>query len=181
MSADSELFARIVRRDREAFAAFYDRWAPVLFPVCTRILADDAEAEDVLQAVFVQVWKDAGRYDPNRESLKTWIFSIARSRALDRRRRRNAAGSHDAASDPLPGPWAATDTAGGSLLRQDAIRQMGRLSVKERAVLEFAYFEGLTAGEIAARFGEPPGTVKGRARASLAKLHALLSGEQADS
>jgi len=180
MVGDSELFGRVVQRDREAFAEFYDRWADVLFPVCVRILRDATEAEDVLQDIFVQVWREAGRYDPARAPLKSWLFSIARSRSLDRWRSRKAAGARIVAAEPLPEPGDAGAAAEASLLRQDVIRTLGRLSVKERTVLVLAYFEGLTQTEIAAHLGEPLGTVKSRARAGLAKLQSLFSGERTD-
>ncbi|HUM01528.1 MAG TPA: sigma-70 family RNA polymerase sigma factor [Thermoanaerobaculia bacterium] len=180
MVGDSELFGRVVQRDREAFAEFYDRWADVLFPVCVRILRDATEAEDVLQDIFVQVWREAGRYDPARAPLKSWLFSIARSRSLDRWRSRKAAGARIVAAEPLPEPGDSGAAAESSLLRQDVIRTLGRLSVKERTVLVLAYFEGLTQTEIAAHLGEPLGTVKSRARAGLAKLQSLFSGERTD-
>ena len=180
MDADSELFARVVQRDREAFGQFYDRWASILFSVCVRILSDTAEAEDVLQEIFVQIWKDAARYDPRRASLKTWLFTIARSRALDRWRSRKASEGRVLAVEPLPEPAASADPAAANLLRQHVTRQMGRLSVKERTVLTLAYFEGLTQEEIAVRLGEPLGTIKSRARTGLARLHSLLAGEKAD-
>ena len=86
----ADLLTRIVAGDREAFGAFYDLHAPVLFGFCVRILKDARDAEDVLQETFVQVWRDAGRFDPARASVKTWLFTIARSRALDRWRSRRS-------------------------------------------------------------------------------------------
>ncbi len=180
MDADSELFAGVVRRDREAFGSFYDRWASILFGVCLRILEDAAEAEEVLQEVFLQVWTDAARYDARRVSIRTWLFTIARSRALDRRRSRNGSGRRVAAGERLPEPPGTADSGAGSPLRQHVSRRMGRLTVKERTVLVLAWFEGLTQEEVASRLGEPLGTIKGRARAGLAKLQSLLAGETTD-
>ncbi|HSB63925.1 MAG TPA: sigma-70 family RNA polymerase sigma factor, partial [Thermoanaerobaculia bacterium] len=88
--ADPELFARIAAGDRDAFGLFYDRYAPVLFAFCVRILKDARDAEDVLQEAFIQVWRDARKFDATRASVKTWLFTIARSRALDRWRSRHS-------------------------------------------------------------------------------------------
>jgi RNA polymerase sigma-70 factor, ECF subfamily len=181
MDTDAELFGRILKRDREAFAAFYDRWAPVLFGFCARILRDAGDAEEVLQDVFVQVWKDAHRFDAARGSIKTWLFTIARSRALDRWRSRRSVEQGFASAGELPElPAPAGDPAAQSELSRLVSRQMGRLSAKERTVLTLAYFEGLTQEEIAGRIGEPLGTVKSRARTGLAKLHALFHSEKPD-
>jgi RNA polymerase sigma-70 factor (ECF subfamily) len=181
MDADAELFGRILRRDREAFSAFYDRWAPVLFSFCVRILRDAGDAEEVLQDVFVQVWKDAHRFDAARGSIKTWLFTIARSRALDRWRSRRSAEQRVASVEELPElPAPGGDAGAQSHLSRLVARQMERLSAKERTVLTLAYFEGLTQEEIAERIGEPLGTVKSRARSGLARLHSLFLGEKAD-
>ena len=181
MEADSELLDRIVRRDKEAFSLLYDRWAPVVFNFCVRILRDVGDAEEVLQDVFVQVWKDAHRFDPARGSAKTWLFTIARSRALDRWRSRKSVDKRVDAEVPLVEVPAAKSGSGErSLLSQLVARQMGRLPAKEKAVLSLAYFEGLTQEEIASRLDEPLGTVKGRARSGLARLHALFGGDRVD-
>jgi RNA polymerase sigma-70 factor (ECF subfamily) len=181
MDTDAELLGRILKRDREAFAALYDRWAPVLFSFSVRVLRDAGDAEEVVQDVFVQVWKDAHRFDAARGSIKTWLFTITRSRALDRWRSRRTAEQRLASAEELPELEAPDgDPAAQSQLSRLVARQMGRLSAKERTVLTLAYFEGLTQEEIAERIGEPLGTVKGRARSGLAKLHSLFLGEKAD-
>jgi len=181
MDTDAELFGRILTRDRAAFAAFYDRWAPLLFSFCVRILRETGDAEEVLQDVFVQVWKDAHRFDAARGSIKTWLFAITRSRALDRWRSRRSLEQRLSSAEELPElPAPGGDAAVQSHLSRLVARQMGRLSVKERTVLTLAYFEGLTQEEIAERLGEPLGTVKGRARSGLASLHALFLGDTAD-
>jgi RNA polymerase sigma-70 factor (ECF subfamily) len=174
--ADSELFERIVAGDRDAFGLFYDRHAPVLFGFCVRILKDARDAEDVLQETFVQVWRDAGRFDPARASVKTWLFTIARSRALDRWRSRRSvehrfpaavSESHDRAGDGGQEAAAMRDYVG---------RCLEKLSENEQAVLRLAYFDGYTQEEIAARLNEPLGTVKSRTRSGLTKLKAIAEG-----
>ncbi|HTS01542.1 MAG TPA: sigma-70 family RNA polymerase sigma factor, partial [Thermoanaerobaculia bacterium] len=95
----TDLLARIVAGDREAFGAFYDLHAPVLFGFCVRILKDARDAEDVLQETFVQAWRDARRFDPTRASARSWLFTIARSRALDRWRSRRSIEKRISAAD----------------------------------------------------------------------------------
>ena len=181
MEADSELLGRVVRRDKDAFSLLYDRWAPVLYNFCVRILRDVGDAEEVLQDVFVQVWKDAHRFEPARVSAKTWLFTIARSRALDRWRSRKSVDKRVDAEVPLVEVPAAKSGSGErSLLSQLVARQMGRLPAKEKAVLSLAYFEGLTQEEIASRLDEPLGTIRWRARSGLARLHALFGGDKVD-
>jgi RNA polymerase sigma-70 factor (ECF subfamily) len=173
--ADPELFARIAEGDREAFGLFYDRYAPVLFGFCVRILKDARDAEDVLQEAFVQVWRDARRFDATRASVKTWIFTIARSRALDRwRSRRSVEQRFSAAPDAsLDRAGAVDDGQEAAALRDYVGRCLEKLSENEQAVLRFAYFDGYTQEEIAERLNEPLGTVKSRTRSGLTKLRAI--------
>ncbi len=172
---EADLIARIAAGDREAFATFYDLHASVLFGYCVRILKDARDAEDVLQETFVQAWRDAGRFDPGRSAVRGWLFTIARSRALDRWRSRRSYESRVAVPD---GP--ALERAAGPADEASAVETrafvegaLGRLNPNEQAVLRLAYFEGLTQEEIAERLGEPLGTVKSRTRSGLAKLRTI--------
>ena len=171
--ADPELFARIAAGDRDAFGLFYDRYAPVLFGFCVRILKDARDAEDVLQEAFIQVWRDARRFDATRASVKTWLFTVARSRALDRGRSRHSIEQRFSAA-----PDESLDRAGDggqetAVLRDYVSRCLEKLSESEQAVLRLAYFDGYTQEEIAARLNEPLGTVKSRTRSGLTKLRAI--------
>jgi RNA polymerase sigma-70 factor (ECF subfamily) len=175
--ADPELFARIADGDRDAFGLFYDRYAPVLFGFCVRILKDARDAEDVLQEVFVQVWRDARRFDAARASVKTWLFTIARSRALDRWRSRHSLEQRfDAASgESLDRADAGDGGQETAALRDYVGRCLEKLSENERVVLRLAYFDGYTQEEIAERLNEPLGTVKSRTRSALTKLRAIAA------
>jgi RNA polymerase sigma-70 factor (ECF subfamily) len=176
---DPDLLARITAGDRDAFGLFYDRYAPVLFGFCIRILKDGKDAEDVLQEAFVQVWRDAQRFDAARRSVKTWLFTIARSRALDRwRSRRSLDQRFSDASDESLDRKGAVDDRQDSGVRRDYVGQwLRRLSKDEQAVLSLAYFDGYTQEEIAARLNEPLGTVKSRTRSGLAKLKVIAIAE----
>ena len=179
----ADLLARIIAGDREAFGAFYDLHAPVLFGFCVRILKDARDAEDVLQETFVQAWREARRFDAARASVRSWLFTIARSRALDRWRSRRSFEKRVSAADAadLDGAAGGGDLIDAVHLKDFVARALARLNDAEQAVLRLAYFEGLTQEEIASRLNEPLGTVKSRTRSGLAKLRAIAAaaGEEA--
>jgi RNA polymerase sigma-70 factor (ECF subfamily) len=176
---DPDLLARITAGDRSAFGLFYDRHAPALFGFCIRILKDGKDAEDVLREAFVQVWRDAQQFDAARGSVKTWLFTITRSRALDRWRSRRSMGRRfsDASHESLDHEGAADDRQ-DSGVRRDYVRQwLRKLSEDEQAVLSLAYYDGYSQEEIAARLNEPLGIVKSRTRSGLAKLKVIAIAE----
>ncbi|MDX6577362.1 MAG: hypothetical protein QOE96_3315 [Blastocatellia bacterium] len=174
--SDNELLHAVAGGDELALAACYDRYRLILFGLILRILHDREEAEDVLQETFLQVWRRAADFDEARGRAFTWLVTIARSRALDRLR---SAGSRmrlaeqvaqtpqedvgDAALDALK-----SET--GAIVRQ----ALAELPDEQQKTLFLAYFEGLTQTEIAARLGDPLGTVKTRMRSGLSKLRELI-------
>ncbi|MCL4818010.1 MAG: sigma-70 family RNA polymerase sigma factor [Vicinamibacteria bacterium] len=169
----SPLLQRIAAGDRSALAELYDRHAGLVLALCLRILRDRAEAEEVMQEVFLQAWRQADRYDPARASVTSWLAVIARSRALDRVRRRVA--RREAPEEAIPAAGEAPRTAEAIAVRE-ALRA---LPPAQRLALELAYYEGLTQVEIAERTGEPLGTIKTRMRAALLKLREALRPHRA--
>jgi RNA polymerase sigma-70 factor (ECF subfamily) len=172
---DGGLIQAMARGDLVALATFYDRYAPLIFGLAARVTGNAADAEEVLQDVFIQAWRQAARYTPGRGAPRTWLLTIARSRAIDRRRRRRQDGTAGAtvteALDRREDP--AGDLEGRE--RREAVRKaLKLLPPEQRAAIELAYFEGLTHTEIAARTGDPVGTVKGRLRLGMEKLRGLL-------
>ncbi len=176
------LIARIAQGDREAFSRFYDVFAGTAFGLIRRMLRDSAASEEVLQDVFHQIWREAAQYDPRRGSPAAWVITKAKTRAIDklrsiRRRDKTFVAPVDEATarqnDPAaPNPGIAAEERG---LVQSALAQ---LPSAQRRVIELAFFEGLTQTEIAARLGEPLGTVKTRARSGLERLRGILKGER---
>jgi RNA polymerase sigma-70 factor (ECF subfamily) len=162
------LLRRLTDGDTAALGELYDRYAGLVNGLALRILREVAEAEDVVQEVFVQVWRQAERFDPSRGSPEAWLCTITRTRALDRLRRRVARREHS--GDVLPALSKAPRTEEALSVR----KALEGLSADQRHALELAYYEGLTHTEIAARLGEPLGTIKTRIRTAMIRLRDTL-------
>lgn len=167
---DSELLAAMARGERDALAALYDRHAPILLALGRRILTDTREAEDLVHDVFVEAWHAASTYDPARAAPLTWLVVRTRSRALDRLRAARRALVASERHPPVTSSPPPVDTSDHTTLSG----ALGNLPPAQRAVLELAYYEDLSATEIATRLGVPVGTVKSRTAAALSKLRARL-------
>jgi RNA polymerase sigma-70 factor (ECF subfamily) len=174
--SDVELLHAVARGDEAALARLYDAYRVILFGLLVRILNSREEAEDILQEVFIQVWRRAKDFDEKRGRPFTWLVTLTRSRAIDRLRllgaRQRLATSAERerveeASDAL------TDTIKGT--QQEVVRRaLAKLPEEQRHTLLLAYFEGLTQSEIATKLGAPLGTVKTRMRSGMMKLRVLL-------
>jgi RNA polymerase sigma-70 factor (ECF subfamily) len=179
---DVSHLARAAAGDDRGLAALYDAHGRAVYSMALRVLEDEADAEDVVQEVFAQAWRQASRYDAARGTVAAWLLTMARTRAIDRLRARRA--RPDTASPApeetwltLPAP--AVDPGDAIAAARDAQRvrdALQALPVLQRLAIELAYFEGLTQAEIAARLEEPLGTVKTRIRLGLLKLRDALSG-----
>jgi RNA polymerase sigma-70 factor (ECF subfamily) len=178
-SRDCDLVARIAEHDESALANLYARFAGTLLALCTRILGQSGDAEEVVQETFVQVWRQAARYDPARSSVNGWLVLIARSRAIDRLRTRRVAERSALAADlEEPPPDTSPDGDRHVFLaerRAKIRRALAALPDEQRAVIELAFFRGLTQSEIAQRTGTPLGTVKTRTLLAMKKLRAALA------
>ena len=177
--SDVALLQAIARGDEASLARLYDQYRVILFGLLVRILNSREEAEDVLQEVFLQVWRRAGDFDEERGRPFTWLVTLARSRAIDRLRvlasRQRLA---DSAAQEVTGE--ASDAVADTLhaeQREIVARALATLPEEQRRTLKLAYFEGLTQSEIATQLGTPLGTVKTRMRTGMMKLRELL-GEQ---
>jgi RNA polymerase sigma-70 factor (ECF subfamily) len=176
----SDLIGQIQDRQQEALRALYDQLAPLVHALALRIVNDRAEAEEVLGETFWQVWNSAQNYDATRGTIEAWIFSIARSRALDRlrarKRREVSMALHDTAQQVAPrgqAPIPEELTLQGERARAVATALNG-LSAEQRLPIELAYYEGLSQTEIAGRLGQPLGTIKTRIRLGLLRLRHVL-------
>jgi RNA polymerase sigma-70 factor, ECF subfamily len=179
---DRELDARLAERIRsgqmQALGELYDRYAGTALAVALRVVSDRTEAEDVVHDAFVVVWRKIDRFDAGRGSLRAWLLTVVRNRAIDRvRARRTSVDVEDADERSLlrtgPNPtW------------EDALRRTSAAEVRaaldalpddQRRALELAYLEGYTYREVADLTGVPPGTAAGRLRLGLAKLRDALA------
>jgi RNA polymerase sigma-70 factor (ECF subfamily) len=177
--ADLDVADRLARGDADALAALYDRHARAVFSLALRILGEQADAEDVLQEVFAQAWRQAGRYDARRGRPLAWLLNMTRSRAIDHLRRRRDVPTFDGTLPDLPADAPGADAAAMTAADTRALRAaLAALPALQRAAIELAYFEGLSQSEIAARLEQPLGTVKTRVRLGLLKLREAMGGSE---
>lgn len=170
---DSMLISRIRAGDEDALATLHDRYSQVVYSVALRVLGETTQAEDILQEIFLQLWRNPQTFDSNRGSLGAWLAVITRHRAIDLLRRRRP-------ESDIEDVIVAVDTR----LEQTTDRNMAiakiravveRLPAEQRKPLEMAFFEGLTHSEIASKTGEPLGTVKTRIRSALLTIRKALA------
>lgn len=163
--------------DERALGALYDRYADAVHGVALRVLRDGTLAREVVEEVFWQAWRQASRWSPERGGVSTWLLTIARSRALDRRRALSRRGEESSTPlDALPAEGAdASRAVEDADLRRMLQEALDTLPAEQRDALSLAYWEGLTQVEIAERTGQPLGTVKTRMRLALRKLRERLS------
>ena len=176
------LLERVARGDERALEALYNLHAGKVLATARRLLGTLGEAEEVVQDTFVDVWNRAASFDDARGSAATWILTIGRNRAIDRLRARASvqrAVADLSRGEPPAAPAWPDQQAEHAQDRSRIARALQQLSPEQRAVVELAYFDGLSQSEIAARTGHPLGTIKGRARAALEKLAQSLSEEVA--
>ncbi|HST12861.1 MAG TPA: sigma-70 family RNA polymerase sigma factor [Terriglobales bacterium] len=168
VSSDLALVLAIRSGDQSAMASLYDRYSSVVYSVALRVLGDTGGAEDIQQEVFLQLWRNPGAFDASRGNLGAWLAVITRNRAIDAlRKRRPEIDPEDVVLSVLP------DMAGKAdrfRIAEKVRATLGSISTPQRLALEMAYYEGMTHTEIAAKTGEPLGTIKTRIRAGLMAL-----------
>ncbi|MGB7257048.1 MAG: sigma-70 family RNA polymerase sigma factor [Pseudolabrys sp.] len=169
--------ARVAASDRAALQTIYRLSSAKLFGVCLRILGERSDAEDVLQEVYLTVWRKAGDFDVGRASPMTWLIAIARNRAIDRLRTRGQNRRMDPIDVAAEVPDAAL-TADAALERSEQNKRLhaclGGLAERERAALRGAFFDGNTYEQLAQRMSLPLGTMKSLIRRAMMKLKACL-------
>jgi len=182
--ADREMIARIGRGDQSAFSALYDRLSGPLYSLALRMLGDAADAQEALQDVFLQIWARAGTYDPEQSSVFSWTVLLTRSRVIDRLRARDrrlrlvVPSTDDKESRAEVADASTIESAADTANRNDEAARvrlvLNNLPSEQREAIELAFFEYLTHHEIAARLGQPLGTIKARIRRGLLKLRERL-------
>lgn len=178
-----ELLRRIAQRERTAFEDLYSRYVNILYASALKFVKEDADAQDVVQDVFIQIWDKAKLYDPAKGKPLTWALTLTRNRAIDRiraiqrRTRLRDEFEQETFVDESAGVREALSGVDASEKGQILRKAVSQLFPQQKKVIELAYFGGLTQTEIAEKLGEPLGTVKARARRGLLKLKELL-GDQ---
>jgi RNA polymerase sigma-70 factor (ECF subfamily) len=176
---DRELMLRIADGDVRAFETIYDRYSAPVYSLAARVTGRRRAAEEATQEVFLSLWRTAPSYDPERGTVRTWLLSVVRNRSIDWLRRERRHDREVEIDDAIVGQLEAAErTEEVVAAREDSLhaRQLlVSLPPEQRQVIELTYFKGLTQTEIAEQVGVPLGTVKGRQRLALAKLHRKLT------
>jgi RNA polymerase sigma-70 factor (ECF subfamily) len=165
---DAALIARMQAGDESAMAALYDRYSGIVYGVALRVLGNTTSAEDVLQEIFLQLWRNPYVFDTTRGKLAAWLAVVTRNRAIDQLRR------NPPEDDIEDLPIALTANLENEAVQRQAVEKirtaLSQFPQEQRRALEMAFFEGLTHSEIASKTGEPLGTIKTRIRTGLLAL-----------
>lgn len=178
---DRALIALVTQGDASAFEAIYDRYSRPCFSLALRILGDRQFAQDVVQEVFLAVWRDAYRFDAARGGFSSYLLSMTHHKAVDAVRREENLRKRRTSADVLE--WTESDEAPvadevWSRLRAERVRAaLAELPEAQREALALAYFGGYTQREIAGFTGTPLGTIKTRMLAGMRKMRVVLDGE----
>jgi RNA polymerase sigma-70 factor, ECF subfamily len=172
----AHLLSKIAKGDRSALSELYDRYSGMIYAIAWKSLNSVEECEEVVLEVFAQIWRIADRFDVHKGSVEQWIFTLARSRILDRLRklqRLNKVNAAIAAGAEIEFPTCSVDPIEAVEIgerRQQVLQALSQLPPEQRQVIDMAYYQGLTHTEIAAATGLSLGTVKTRLRLGLSKL-----------
>ena len=183
--AAAALLPAVARGNVSAFEELYDRYASTVYGLLLRILANADDAQEVLQETFVKAWSSAKMFDAVRGSEAAWLISIARSRGIDRlrsRRLRNEREDEAGREVSVRSSFIDQTTGADRAIQSEECRAvraaLAELPEAQRVALELAYFEGLSQSEIAAKLGEPLGTIKTRMQLGMKKLREKLQAFQ---
>ena len=177
VASEEDLLLATARGDQQAFAALYDRLAPTVHGIVRRVVRDPAQSEEVSQEVFVEIWRTAVRFDPDRGTARSWALTMAHRRAIDRvrseqasrdRTQRVADGQHVRAYDEV------SEHVEVGLEHEQVRTALGTLTDLQRQAVELAYYQGYTYREVSDLLGTPLGTIKTRMRDGLIRLRDAL-------
>jgi RNA polymerase sigma-70 factor, ECF subfamily len=177
---DEELMRLVADMNPDAFEVVYDRHCTAAFSLAYRICASRPAADDVCQEAFLAMWRSAGGFDPRLGSLHSWVLSIVHNRAIDHIRRATRHTDRqvfdEQAAEQLPAPDRTDEAAVRSAEAHDTRLLLDRIPAEQRRVIELAFYSGYTHQEIARMLKLPLGTVKGRMKLGLSKLHTAMAG-----
>ena len=173
VAKDATLVQRLRAGDESAMGQLYDRYSGIVYAVALRVLNDTGAAEDILQEVFLQLWRNPGVFDSSRGSLGAWLAVISRNRAIDALRKRKP--ETDVENVILSVDCDLESDTARKVSIEKARAALAKVPAEQRKALEMAFFQGLTHMEIAAKTGEPLGTIKTRIRAALIALRKAMT------
>jgi RNA polymerase sigma-70 factor (ECF subfamily) len=178
--ADEELMPLIGEKDPEAFEVLYDRHGGVAYSLAYRIVGERSAAEEVTQEAFISIWRSGARFDPTRGSVRSWMLSVVRNRAIDALRGKAGKAPRltlddDSILEQRPAEELTEEEAMRHETAGEVRGALGHLPGEQSKVIELAYFGGFSQSEIARMLGVPLGTVKGRMRLGLEKVRAELA------
>lgn len=179
MTDDDQLVALLAQRDPRALELLYDRYGRLAYTLALRVVGDEGTAEDVVQEAFLSIWRGSASFAAGRGSLRTWVVTIVRNRAVDQLRGRHAHRRSEVPLDAALGLTSVADTWDGvaeRLGRDEMRRALAELTPDQQRTLELAYYGGYSQTEISTLMKVPLGTVKGRCRQALVKLRDTLNG-----
>lgn len=176
---DVDIYETLGDGDGQAMQIVYDRYGGVAYGLALRILGDSGRAEDVVQEVFLGLWRRPGSFDPQKGTFRTWLMTLVRNRSIDNLRGKSRRARDEVELPPevrdlsvSTNPWPAVALS----LERDVVHEaLASLPLEQRQAIELAHFGGYTHVEIAEQLGLPLGTVKGRMRLGLEKMHAYLT------
>ena len=168
------LLAAVARHDRAAFGELYDRTSAKMYGICRRMMASDADAEDVLHEAYLTVWRNAGRFDPAKAAPITWLAVLTRNKAIDRLRSERSAEPIDAAEEVADAGPSAVDIISNDQDRRLLAECLDQIDARTRELIRSAFFTGATYPELAADKGVPLGTMKSWIRRGLMSLRGCL-------
>src|SRR5690348_17111928 len=168
------LLAAVARQDRSALGELYDRTSAKMYGICCRMLANDADAEDVLHEAYLTVWCNAGRFDPAKASPITWLAALTRNKAIDRLRRERSVEPIDAAEEVADAGPSAVDIISDDQDRRRLAKCLDEIDARTRGLIRSAFFTGATYPELAAQMAVPLGTMKSWIRRGLMSLRGCL-------
>lgn len=172
---DEELVEAVAGADEDALGELYDRFGKVAYGLAYRVLKDASLAEDAVQEAFLQIWRGAGSYSPDRGKASTWLLTYVHRRAVDFVRREQARRTEPIVGEPKGSDPGADEAAATRSRREIVQAALRRLPAEQREPIELAYYAGLTQTELAERLGQPLGTIKSRMFSGLQRLRVLLA------
>ncbi len=165
---DGALLALVGQGDANALTLLYDKYSKVVYSVALRVLREPASAEDVLQEIFMQVWRNPTSFNMEKGSLAGWLAILSRNRSIDLQRRKRPTDSVDEVV--LASAFNLAEASETNMMLEKARSWMQLLSLEQQQMLQMAFFDGLTHSEIAEKTGDPLGTIKTRIRRALQTL-----------